>query len=78
MHESHYASSNISIITVWSEPPELPEHPRLKQPRVFTVLEKLNRSLASFQWRHVTDIKERYSSFSRATIDRLLEKLQHT
>lgn len=78
MHESHCASSNISIITAWSKLSELPEHPRLKQPHVFAILEKLNRSLASAQRRHVIDIKECYSSFSRATIDRLLEKLQPT
>lgn len=78
MHESHRASSNISNITAWSEPSELPEHPRLKQTHVFSILEKLNRSLASTQRQHVIDIKECYSSFSHATIDRLLEKLQHT
>lgn len=78
MHESHCASSNISIITAWSEPSELTEHPRLKQPHVFAMLEKLNRTLTSAQRQHVIYIKECFSSFSRATIDRLLEKLQHT
>lgn len=78
MHESHCARSNISITTAWSELSELTEHLRLKQSHIFAILEKLNRTLASAQRQHVIDIKECYSSFSRATIDRLLEKLQNT
>lgn len=78
MHESHRASSNTSIITAWSKLSELTEHPRLKQSHVLAILEKLNRTLASAQRQHVIDIEECYSAFSRSTIDRLLEKLQHT